>query len=207
MGNGFPTSKFFRIINEDTGLCLAAAPGGTTHGAQEARDRWTGETGYIPYTHTNDQVLVVSKPQGGRGEIWFFDDRENGYREKFWRLINVNRDIRSAFVLHVGPLDGSSQPVELGLQGWGEKGTTQWKASMGMFWPGSHDDKAVTLLADGNSNYRAVVMARDADTPNQRWRFDEVELTGESAPVRKKGIYEYEPAETRGDPLKWREAM
>lgn len=201
MGNGFPTAKFFRIINEDTGLCLAAAHGGTTHGAQVAYDRWTGEKGYLPYSHTKDQVLVVSTPNGGRGEIWFFDDRKNTYGDEDWHLVNVNRDNRSAFALHVGPLDGFSQPVELGLRGRGVQGQTQWKAGDGVFWPGSHEDKVVTLLADGHGNHRAVLARVDA--PNQRWRFEEVELPGESVPTRRRGIYE--PGRPGDDPLKWRD--
>ncbi|MCA2229720.1 hypothetical protein [Nonomuraea aurantiaca] len=202
MGKGFPTAKFFRIINEDTGLCLAAAHGGTTHGAQQAWDRVTGEMGYIPYSHTNDQVLVVSTCKDERGAIWFFDDRKNSYGQEDWHLVNVNRDIRSAFTLHVGPLDGFSQPVELGLEGWGVPGQTQWTAGEGMIWPGGHEDKVVTLLADGNGNHRAVVAARGA--PNQNWRFEEVQLSGESVPTRRLGIYE--PG-SGGDPLKWRAAM
>jgi hypothetical protein len=202
MGKGFPTAKFFRIINEDTGLCLAAAHGGTTHGTQEARDRWTGEKGYIPYTHTKDQVLVVSPRKSERGEIWFFDERKNSYGHEDWHLVNVNMDIRSAFTLHVGSLDGFSHPVELGLEGWGVPGQTQWTASEGVFWPGSHEDKAVTLLADGHGNHRAAVAGRGA--PNQHWRFEEVELPGESVPTRRKGIYE--PGDG-GDPLRWRVAM
>jgi len=201
MGNGFPTAQFFRIINEDTGLCLAAAHGGTTYGRQEARDRWTGETGYISYSHTNDQVLVVSTPKNDRGEIWFFDDRKNSYGHDEWRLFNVNKDIRSAYTLHVGPLDGFSQPVELGLEGSGVPGQTPWTASDGMIWPGPHEDKVVTLLADGQGDHRAAVAGRGA--PNQHWRFEEVELPGESVPTRRLGIYE---SGDGGDPLRWREA-
>ncbi len=48
MDHGFPSKKFFRIINADTGLCLAAAPGGTTYGAQKAHDTWTGEEASSP---------------------------------------------------------------------------------------------------------------------------------------------------------------
>jgi hypothetical protein len=202
MGSGFPTAKFFRIINQDTGFCLAAAHGGTTHGAQAAQDRLTGETGYIPYSHTNDQILVVRKPDDHRGTIWFFDERKNTYGEENWHLVNANRDIRSAFTLHVGPLDNSSQPVQLGLTGWGQEGQTQWKADGGMLWPGSHKDKVVTLLPDGKGGYHAVVASRGAG--HQQWRFQEVALPGESVPVRRRGIYETGGG---GDPLKWRDAM
>ncbi|HUR09515.1 MAG TPA: hypothetical protein VM347_43745 [Nonomuraea sp.] len=196
MGNGFPDAKFFRIINEDTGLCLAAAHGGTIHGGT---NRWRG----VSYSTTNDQVLVVSTPKDERGEIWFFDDRKNSYGEEAWNLVNVNRDIRGAFSLHVGPLDHSSEPVELGLISWGRQGQIQWKADEGVFWPGSHDDKVVALLDDGNGNdnYRAVVA--DGDAPNQYWRFEEVELPGESVPTSRMGQSEM----GGGDPLKWRARM
>ncbi|MEV4129308.1 hypothetical protein [Nocardia sp. NPDC049707] len=69
-----------------------------------------------------------------------------------------------------------------------------------MFWPGSHQDNVVTLLPAGQG-YRAVVAGRGA--ANQRWRFDEVKLSGESVPTRRKGMYE---SGSGGDPLKWTDA-
>jgi len=198
VGNGFPTAEFFRIVNQDTGLCLAAVHGGTTYGAQEARDRWTGETGYIAYSHTNDQVLAVHKPKGDRGEFWFINDVKNTYGDDEWHLVNVNKDIRSAFTLHVGPLGGSSEPVGLGLLGWGVQGQSQWKADGGMFWPTSRKDRVVTLLSDGRGDHRAVVA--EHGTGHQQWRFDKAELPGESVPTRRRGIYE--PGDG-GDPSKW----
>lgn len=190
MGNGFPTAEFFRIVNEDTGLCLAAAHGGTTHGAQQAQDSWTGEIGFIPYSHTKDQVLAVHRPKGARNEVWFFCELES-HRQPWWHLVNADKDIRSPFALHVGPLDDASQPVELGLYGWGREGQTQWKARDGMFWPGSHQDKVVTLLSDGHGAHRAVVAPRGS--ANQTWRFEEVDLPGEAVPSYKKGQYATRP--------------
>ncbi|WP_067962441.1 hypothetical protein [Nocardiopsis trehalosi] len=187
MGHGFPSAKFFRIVNEGTGLCLAAAHGGTTHGAQKAHDRLTGEEGFIPYSHTNDQVLTVRRPRHDRAEAWFFCELES-YGEAWWHLVNADKDIRSAFSLHVGHLDGASKPVGLGLQGWGQEGQTQWTARDKMFWPGPHEDKVATLLASGDGGYWAVAAERGS-APNQTWRFEEVDLPGEAVPVRKKGIY------------------
>lgn len=195
MGNGFPTAKFFRIINTDTGLCLAAEHGGTTVGS---KDRWGGPV----YAHTNNQVLAVSPvTKKNRGEIWFFDERKT-HSQEFWHLVNANKDNRSAFALHVGSLDPFYEPVEVDLIGWGQIGQTQWKASEGMIWPGPHEDKVVTLVADGHDEYQAVVAHRGA--PNQRWRFEEVELPGEAVPVERKGQYD---TSERGEPGKWRAIM
>jgi hypothetical protein len=91
VSDAFPSTKFFRIVNEGTGLCLAAAHGGTTHGAQKAQDRWTGEEGYIPYSHTNDQVLTLRTPTGHRGEVWFFSEIKNTYGDEDWHLVNAKR--------------------------------------------------------------------------------------------------------------------
>ncbi|MEV0237840.1 hypothetical protein [Nonomuraea sp. NPDC050786] len=201
MGNGFPTAKFFRIINADTGLCLAAAHGGTTHGAQKAYDRLTGEVGFIPYSHTNDQVLTVRKPKHDRAEVWWFNDVPNTYGDPEWHLVNVNKDIRSSFALHVGSLDGT-QAVELGLYGWGRTDQTQWKAGDGTFWPTTHDNMVATLLPADDGRYRAV-LAPLGSSSNQQWRFEETELPGESVPVRRKGIYEPSGIE----PGKWGEVI
>ncbi|OUC96499.1 hypothetical protein [Streptosporangium minutum] len=203
MSDAFPSGKFFRIVNEGTGLCLAAAHGGTTHGAQKAQDRWTGEEGYIPYSHTNDQVLTLRTSTGHRGEVWFFSEIKNTYGDEDWHLVNVNKDIRSTFTLHVGPLDGFSQPVGLGLIGWGVPGQTQWNSGGGMIWPGPHEDKVVTVLSDGHGNHRAVLAARGG--ANQQWRFDQVDLSGEAVPTRRKGIYETSPPGT--DLSKWRDVL
>ncbi|WP_338897273.1 hypothetical protein WBG99_17970 [Streptomyces sp. TG1A-60] len=124
----------------------------------------------------------MSRPRNARREIWFFDDRANTYGDEFWHLVNINKDIRSAYALHVGVV-GFGGPVEVGLFGWGRQDQTQWKADGGMFWPGSHEDKVVTVLSDGDGNHRAVVADRGA--PNQQWRFEEVEVPGESVPTRR----------------------
>lgn len=166
MGHGFPTAKFFRIINDDTGMCLAAAHGGTTSGLQTAYDKWTGEAGVIPYSHTNAQVLTVRKPRNDRAEVWFFCELES-YGEPWWHLVNADKDHRSAFALHVGPLGSASQPTGLGLHGWGRTDQTQWTAGEGMFWPGPHKDLVATLMPNGNE-YWAVV-AKRGSAPNQTW--------------------------------------
>ncbi|TMR88857.1 hypothetical protein [Nonomuraea basaltis] len=181
----------------EDGVCLTAEHGGITRGAQ--RDR--GGPAGSHYSITNDQVLGVSPVKGARGEIWFFDDRPNRWGEEAWNLVNANKDIRSAFALHVGPVDGADTPVELGLIGWGRKGQTQWKASEGMFWPGPHEDKVVTLLYDGHHD-PAVVADRGA--PSQSWRFEEVELPGEFVPTERRGEGDMSQG---GDPLKWRARM
>ncbi|MEU5090383.1 hypothetical protein [Streptomyces sp. NPDC021356] len=197
MGHGFPTAKFFRIVNDDTGMCLAAAKGGMTEGEQKAYDKWTGEEGVIPYAHTKSQVLTVRKPKGDRAEVWFFCELES-HGEPWWHLVNADKDHRSAFALHVGPMQNASGPVGLGLWGWGRNDQTQWTARDGMFWPGPHENMVATLMpADGG--YWPVVAKRES-APNQTWTFEETELTGEAVPTYQKGMY----ATREGrDPAKW----
>ncbi|MDX3733744.1 hypothetical protein [Streptomyces caniscabiei] len=91
--------------------------------------------GFIPYSHTNAQVLTVRKPELDRAEVWFFCELED-YGQPLRHLVNANKDHRSSFALHVGPLEDASQSVGLGLHGWGRDGQTQWMAHDGMFWPG-----------------------------------------------------------------------
>ncbi|WP_147509513.1 hypothetical protein [Acinetobacter baumannii] len=98
MANGFPTGNF-RIVNKETGACIASAYGGQTHGMQDAVTA-RGETGKLPYSHTNDRLFTVhDKVKNIDEELWYFDSRvyNGGHREN--KLYNKVKDIRSNWVL------------------------------------------------------------------------------------------------------------
>lgn len=72
MANGFPGGNF-RIVNKETGACIASAYGGQTHGLQDAVSS-LGETGKIAYSHTADrQFTVHDKVKNIDEELWYFD--------------------------------------------------------------------------------------------------------------------------------------
>lgn len=98
MANGFPGGNF-RIVNKETGACIASAYGGQTHGLQDAVTA-RGETGVLPYSHTNDRLFTVhDKVKNIDEELWYFDSRvyNGGHREN--KLYNKVKDIRSNWVL------------------------------------------------------------------------------------------------------------
>ncbi|WP_019458582.1 hypothetical protein [Acinetobacter sp. GG2] len=97
MANGFPGGNF-RIVNKETGACIASAYGGQTHGLQDAVSS-LGETGKIAYSHTNDRLFAVhDKVKNIEEELWYFDSRvySSGRENK---LYNKVKDIRSSWVL------------------------------------------------------------------------------------------------------------
>ncbi|MDH2540084.1 hypothetical protein QDR66_06055 [Acinetobacter baumannii] len=97
MANGFPSGDF-RIVNKETGACIASAYGGQTHGLQDAVSS-LGETGKIAYSHTNDRLFTVhDKVKNIEEELWYFDSRDyRSGREN--KLYNKVKDIRSNWVL------------------------------------------------------------------------------------------------------------
>ncbi|NUF45424.1 hypothetical protein SOI71_00430 [Acinetobacter pittii] len=97
MANGFPGGNF-RIVNKETGACIASAYGGQTHGLQDAVSS-LGETGKIAYSHTNDRLFTVhDKVKNIEEELWYFDSRDyRSGREN--KLYNKVKDIRSSWVL------------------------------------------------------------------------------------------------------------
>jgi len=97
MANGFPGGNF-RIVNKETGACIASAYGGQTHGLQDAVSS-LGETGKIAYSHTNDRLFTVhDKVKNIEEELWYFDSRDyRSGREN--KLYNKVTDIRSSWVL------------------------------------------------------------------------------------------------------------
>lgn len=97
MANGFPGGNF-RIVNKETGACIASAYGGQTHGLQDAVTA-RGETGVLPYSHTNDRLFTVhDKVKNIDEELWYFDSRDyRSGREN--KLYNKVKDIRSSWVL------------------------------------------------------------------------------------------------------------
>ncbi|MDH6125915.1 hypothetical protein [Kitasatospora sp. GP82] len=187
MVQGFPDS-FFRIINADTGLCLAARSGGVSYGSQTEHDTWTGEGKEVAFSHTKDQVLGVVKPMGDRGEIWFIDNRKNSRGEEFWHLTNLNKDIRSWFNLHASSRDFGEPTLPLSLHGAGRTDQNQWEARKREgtqfydFLPVPQGDgkRLVGLEPTGNGDYRAVL--DDEGAPHQLWRFEEVTVPGETVP-------------------------
>lgn len=97
MANGFPGGNF-RIVNKETGACIASAYGEQTHGLQDAVSS-LGETGKIAYSHTNDRLFTVhDKVKNIEEELWYFDSRDyRSGREN--KLYNKVTDIRSSWVL------------------------------------------------------------------------------------------------------------
>lgn len=99
MANGFPEGNF-RLINKDTGHCLASFYGGQSYGSQVAYDRLTGEKGSIAYSHTNDRIFGIrSEPQGEDIELWWFDSSKDSWGNPKNYLYNLIKDIRSRWVL------------------------------------------------------------------------------------------------------------
>ncbi|WP_284115818.1 hypothetical protein [Acinetobacter pittii] len=89
MANGFPGGNF-RIVNKETGACIASAYGGQTSGLQDAVSS-LGETGVVEYSHTNDRLFTVhDKVKNIEEELWYFDSN---------MLYNKVTDIRSSWVL------------------------------------------------------------------------------------------------------------
>lgn len=98
MANGFPGGNF-RIVNKETGACIASAYGGQTHGLQDAVSS-LGETGKIAYSHTNDRLFTVhDKVKNIDEELWYFARSPNPYRHDPEMLYNKVKDIRSHWVL------------------------------------------------------------------------------------------------------------
>ncbi|WP_267531354.1 hypothetical protein [Acinetobacter oleivorans] len=97
MANGFPGGNF-RIVNKETGACIASAYGGQTHGLQDAVTA-RGETGKLAYSHTNDRLFTVhEKVKNIDEELWYFNSY-SGYRGTENKLYNKVKDIRSSWVL------------------------------------------------------------------------------------------------------------
>ncbi|MNI22852.1 hypothetical protein D3C81_805450 [compost metagenome] len=97
MANGFPEGNF-RIINKETGACISSLYGGQTHGLQDAVTA-RGETGVLPYSHTNDRLFTVhDKVKNIEEELWYFNSHvyRSGRENK---LFNKVKDIRSSWVL------------------------------------------------------------------------------------------------------------
>lgn len=106
MANGFPEGNF-RLINKDSGHCLASFYGGQSYGSQDAYDRLTGEKGSIAYSHTNDRIFGIrSEPQGEDIELWWFDSSKDNWGNPRNNLYNLIKDIRSRWVLQ--PDEGQS---------------------------------------------------------------------------------------------------
>ncbi len=98
MANGFPEGNF-RIVNKETGACIASAYGGQTHGLQDAVTA-RGETGKLPYSHTNDRLFTVhDKVKNIEEELWFFDSHADSWGRRVNMLYNKVKDIRSRWVL------------------------------------------------------------------------------------------------------------
>ncbi|OTT96068.1 hypothetical protein [Acinetobacter nosocomialis] len=97
MSNGFPGGNF-RIVNKETGACIASAYGGQTDGVQSAVTA-RGETGVLAYSHTNDRLFTVhDKVKNIEEELWYFDSRDSRSGQEN-RLYNKVKDIRSSWVL------------------------------------------------------------------------------------------------------------
>ncbi|MDS7967511.1 hypothetical protein RMB12_10840 [Acinetobacter sp. V117_2] len=98
MSNGFPGGNF-RIVNKETGACIASAYGGQTHGLQDGVSS-LGETGKIAYSHTNDRLFTVhDKVKNIDEEIWYFDSHADGWGRRVNMLYNKVTDIRSSWAL------------------------------------------------------------------------------------------------------------
>ncbi|CAI3132117.1 hypothetical protein MWMV17_MWMV17_01660 [Acinetobacter calcoaceticus] len=98
MANGFPEGNF-RIINKETGACISSLYGGQTHGLQDAVTA-RGETGVLPYSHTNDREFTVhDKVKNIEEELWYFDSHADGWGRRVNMLYNKVTDIRSSWAL------------------------------------------------------------------------------------------------------------
>lgn len=98
MANGFPEGNF-RIVNKESGACIASQHGGYTHGLQDAMTA-LGEKGVLPYTHTNDRLLAVhDKVKNIEEELWYLDSSTDAYGRRKNMLYNKVVDIRSTWVL------------------------------------------------------------------------------------------------------------
>ncbi len=97
MANGFPGGNF-RIVNKETGACIASAYGGQTRGVHTVSRR--GETANFEYFHTNDRLFTVhDKVKNIDEELWYFARSPNPYRHDPEMLYNKVKDIRSHWVL------------------------------------------------------------------------------------------------------------
>lgn len=98
MANGFPGGNF-RIINKETGACISSLYGGQTYGLQDAVTA-RGETGVLPYSHTNDrQFTVHDKVKNIEEELWYFDGHADSWGRRVNMLYNKVTDIRSSWAL------------------------------------------------------------------------------------------------------------
>ncbi|HAV5605347.1 hypothetical protein GHT20_000420 [Acinetobacter baumannii] len=97
MANGFPGGNF-RIVNKETGACIASAYGGQTRGVHTVSRR--GETANFEYFHTNDRLFTVhDKVKNIDEELWYFARSPNPHSRGHYKLYNKVRDIRSSWVL------------------------------------------------------------------------------------------------------------
>jgi len=178
MPNGFPEGKF-RIINRDTGHCLASFYGGQSYGSQDAYDRLTGEKGAITYSHTNDRVFGLrSEPQNEDIELWYSDGSNDPWGKPKKRLFNIIEDIRTRWVLQVDEgqrynLEGITEPaVGVRMFGAGRDGVNKWQEENGFIYVHGNWGQVLTLAYKAGSNEAVAVMtARGA--PNQQWIFKE----------------------------------
>ncbi|WP_284115817.1 hypothetical protein [Acinetobacter pittii] len=98
MANGFPGGNF-RIVNKETGACIASAYGGQIHGTQKGVSSW-GETGTMAYSHTADREFTLhDKVKNIDEELWYFARSPNPYTHDPEMLYNKVKDIRSSWVL------------------------------------------------------------------------------------------------------------
>ncbi|CAI3138556.1 hypothetical protein MWMV7_MWMV7_01960 [Acinetobacter calcoaceticus] len=98
MANGFPEGNF-RIVNKETGACIASQYGGQTHGMQDAVTA-RGETGKLAYSHTNDREFTVhDKVKNIEEELWYFDSHADSWGYRVNMLYNKVKDNRSSWVL------------------------------------------------------------------------------------------------------------
>ncbi|MFA2971106.1 hypothetical protein [Acinetobacter pittii] len=96
MANGFPNGNF-RIVNKETGACIASAYGGQTHGVEKVSKR--GQTAEFKYSHTNNRLFTVhDKVKNIDEELWYFESSD-GLRGRENKLYNKVADIRATWVL------------------------------------------------------------------------------------------------------------
>ncbi|GGW17694.1 hypothetical protein GCM10010264_74280 [Streptomyces globisporus] len=131
-GNGFPSGEFF-IVNEGTGLCLAASQGTTE---ELGRTDYTGSTEAL--TSTSDPTLTLEKvlPSGKNAyQGWYLDGAMLVNRMKF--------EPYGRFALVEGDFGCPT------LWGTGRSGHTRWKLEDGYL---TAEDWALTALNFGTED-------------------------------------------------------
>lgn len=145
--NGFPAGEFL-IVNEESGLCLAARPGVKGVARDEQINHVNGSAEVRTFTNPPRPVLEPRLPSGKNGfQGWYLDTAKNSHGTSTNLLVHrMHFDPYGDFALHGSFRDGIS------LRGTGQDDLSVLKADDGYITVQGDDRKVLTVLDFGDAD-------------------------------------------------------